>query len=195
MSELVHLPCVWVTVSYDGVMFCMSLSFSSIYVSCLSVCLFIHPSVGPVIYLAIALCPALCLCVSVCLSIGLSVCVLVVLYPYVFVLSVSMFVHSPKRIVNLQIEKLKSLLPESNLVFISGGIDFYNPKSKEICKFVLSLVSQTCSSCERFHDNRAIGIALARNENLNLVTGGFYGVGETVGSLPQKTVKIGPCSC
>ena len=28
---------------------------------------------------------------------------------------------------------------------------------------------------------RAIGTALAQNESLSLVTGGFYGVGETVG--------------
>ncbi|XP_062511654.1 uncharacterized protein LOC134187529 [Corticium candelabrum] len=59
------------------------------------------------------------------------------------------------------IKVLKSMLPDDNMVYISGGVDFYNSKSEAVC--------------------RAIGTALAQNEHLSIVTGGFYGVGETVG--------------
>jgi hypothetical protein len=38
------------------------------------------------------------------------------------------------------IEKLRNLLVEDKMVYISGGIDFYNPKSKEICKSVQSFL-------------------------------------------------------
>ncbi|XP_038070958.1 uncharacterized protein LOC119739902 isoform X2 [Patiria miniata] len=51
-------------------------------------------------------------------------------------------------------------LPGSNCVYISGGTSFYYDKSEAICK--------------------EIGKALAKLQKVTLVTGGFFGVGETV---------------
>ncbi|XP_072026716.1 uncharacterized protein [Amphiura filiformis] len=53
-------------------------------------------------------------------------------------------------------------LPGEKCVYISGGTKFFYDKSEEICK--------------------AIGISLARQErnDITMVTGGFYGVGETI---------------
>eukprot|EP00118_Oscarella_pearsei_P004674 m.20358 g.20358 ORF g.20358 m.20358 type:complete len:804 (+) comp28004_c0_seq2:101-2512(+) len=80
------------------------------------------------------------------------------------------------------VQILKDLLPYEKMVYISGGISFYNPKSESICK--------------------AIGQHLAANPDITLVTGGFYGVGETIGksfvkrreelALPCGTVHVLP---
>ncbi|XP_070541389.1 uncharacterized protein [Ptychodera flava] len=54
----------------------------------------------------------------------------------------------------------RSLADFHNVVYISGGTKFFWQKSESIC--------------------RAIGKSLAQHDSIILVTGGFYGVGETV---------------
>ena len=56
---------------------------------------------------------------------------------------------------------LSQQLPKQRLVYISGGTKFFSKKGEEICK--------------------EFGQQLARRRDITLVTGGFYGVGETVG--------------
>ena len=58
-------------------------------------------------------------------------------------------------------EVTKKLPSGRSLVYISGGTRFYSENGEEIC--------------------RELGVRLARESNVALVTGGFYGVGETVG--------------
>ena len=58
-------------------------------------------------------------------------------------------------------EVTKKLPSGRSLVYISGGTRFYSEKGEEIC--------------------RQLGLRLAQESNVALVTGGFYGVGETVG--------------
>ncbi|XP_077992393.1 uncharacterized protein LOC144446494 isoform X2 [Glandiceps talaboti] len=63
--------------------------------------------------------------------------------------------------VNVHINFIKRSLPEyHNVVYISGGTKFFWAKSEAICN--------------------AIGKSLSQDDNIILVTGGFYGVGETV---------------
>ena len=57
--------------------------------------------------------------------------------------------------------KLNNQLPKGNHVYISGGTKFFSESGEAICK--------------------EIGKELAKDENIVLTTGGFYGVGETVG--------------
>lgn len=61
---------------------------------------------------------------------------------------------------NLCIE-LEEKLPEGKYVYISGGTQFFSKCGKAICQ--------------------EVGKELARDERIVLITGGFYGVGETVG--------------
>ena len=56
---------------------------------------------------------------------------------------------------------LSQQLPKQRLVYISGGTKFFSKKGEQIC--------------------REFGQQLARKKDVTLVTGGFYGVGETVG--------------
>jgi len=58
-------------------------------------------------------------------------------------------------------KELESKLPEGKHVYISGGTRFFSKNGEAIC--------------------RAIGKELARNKSIILITGGFFGVGETVG--------------
>ena len=57
--------------------------------------------------------------------------------------------------------ELNEKLPEGKHVYISGGTKFYSKCGEAVCK--------------------EIGKALARDEEVILITGGFYGVGETIG--------------
>ena len=57
--------------------------------------------------------------------------------------------------------ELDKKLPPGNHVYVSGGTKFFSKNGEAICK--------------------EIGRQLAQEENMVIVTGGFYGVGETVG--------------
>ncbi|CAH1783755.1 unnamed protein product, partial [Owenia fusiformis] len=59
------------------------------------------------------------------------------------------------------IAKVQESLPSRGCIYISGGTKFYNKTSEDICK--------------------AIGEHLAKVEDVTLVTGGFFGVGDCVG--------------
>ena len=55
-------------------------------------------------------------------------------------ISVSVFVFvciltSTLIVITVQIKVLKSMLPDDNMVYISGGVDFYNSKSEAVCRF------------------------------------------------------------
>ena len=63
-------------------------------------------------------------------------------------------------------EVTKQLPSGRSLVYISGGTGFYSEKGEEIC--------------------RELGVRLAQESTVALVTGGFYGVGETVGRSFDK---------
>ena len=66
---------------------------------------------------------------------------------------------------------LSQQLPTQRLVYISGGTKFHSRKGEAICK--------------------ELGKQLARKRNTSLITGGFYGVGETVGmSFAEERGKI-----
>ncbi|XP_065828687.1 uncharacterized protein [Oscarella lobularis] len=70
------------------------------------------------------------------------------------------------------VELLKKELAFEQMVYISGGVIFFNSKSSEICRF--------------------IGEHLAKNPEMYLVTGGFHGVGETIGkSFAAQRTKLG----
>ncbi len=56
--------------------------------------------------------------------------------------------------------ELSEQLPKGKLVYVSGGTQFYSKNGKEICE--------------------ALGKKLAEDEEIVLITGGFYGVGESV---------------
>ena len=65
---------------------------------------------------------------------------------------------------------LSRLLPKQHLIYISGGTKFFSTKGEEICK--------------------EFGRQLAKKEVV-VVTGGFYGVGETVGrSFSQERKRL-----
>ena len=66
-----------------------------------------------------------------------------------------------KAAVAMLCSKLEQRLPPGNHVYVSGGTKFFSKNGEAICK--------------------EIGRQLAQEENMVLVTGGFYGVGETVG--------------
>ena len=68
--------------------------------------------------------------------------------------------HQKMELAKLCTELLENL-PEGKYVYISGGTQFFSKCGKAICEVV--------------------GKELARDESIVLVTGGFYGVGETVG--------------
>ena len=67
---------------------------------------------------------------------------------------------------------LQKNLPVGKLVYISGGTKFFSPNGEAIC--------------------REVGKFLAKDRNIVLVTGGFYGVGETVGrSFYEERKSLG----
>ena len=68
-------------------------------------------------------------------------------------------------------EVTKKLPSGRSLVYISGGTRFYSENGEEIC--------------------RELGVRLAREPNVALVTGGFYGVGETVGRSFNEVQQSG----
>nr|XP_006825953.1 PREDICTED: uncharacterized protein LOC102806317 [Saccoglossus kowalevskii] len=75
--------------------------------------------------------------------------------------------------INVHINCIKRSLPkDGNFVYISGGTKFFWDKSEAICK--------------------AIGKSLAEDDCNVLVTGGFYGVGETVArSFLERRISLG----
>ena len=71
--------------------------------------------------------------------------------------------------------RVSARLPPGHLVYISGGTKFFSPCGEEIC-------------CE-------LGKQLAQDPHIILVTGGFFGVGETVGrSFHEQRVAKGRSS-
>ena len=70
-------------------------------------------------------------------------------------------VQKQKTEISKMCSKLSGKLPKGMHVYISGGTKFFSPSSEEICK--------------------ELGRLLAQDQEIILVTGGFYGVGETVG--------------
>lgn len=68
--------------------------------------------------------------------------------------------------------ELAQKLPKGKLVYISGGTNFYSPLGKAICT--------------------ELGVRLAKERDVVLITGGFYGVGETVArSFYDERVRLG----
>ena len=68
--------------------------------------------------------------------------------------------------------RVSARLPPGHLVYISGGTKFFSPCGEEIC--------------------RELGRQLAQDPRIVLVTGGFFGVGETVGrSFHEERVAKG----
>ncbi|KAL3864953.1 hypothetical protein ACJMK2_006594 [Sinanodonta woodiana] len=63
--------------------------------------------------------------------------------------------------ISCAVERLRQTLDIDTCVYIAGSTKFYNQSSEAIC--------------------RSIGVNLAALDMVTLVTGGFYGVGETVG--------------
>ena len=67
--------------------------------------------------------------------------------------------------------QLSEQLPKGKLVYVSGGTQFYSKNGKEICE--------------------ALGKKLAEDEEIVLITGGFYGVGESVSkSFYDERVRL-----
>ena len=63
-------------------------------------------------------------------------------------------------------------LPQGKLVYVSGGTNFYSPSGESLCV--------------------ELGTQLAKEKGVVLVTGGFYGVGETVAkSFYNERVRLG----
>lgn len=62
--------------------------------------------------------------------------------------------------INASVQFICQKLPSAGCVYIAGGTKFFYEKSADICK--------------------CIGESLAELSNLSVVTGGFYGVGETI---------------
>lgn len=83
-------------------------------------------------------------------------------------------------LVKMAVDLEKTLPSEGRMVYISGGTFFFSENGEAIC--------------------REVGKHLAREEDIVLVTGGFFGVGETVGrnfyaerkrlDLPENIVHI-----
>ncbi|KAL5016779.1 hypothetical protein ScPMuIL_006368 [Solemya velum] len=73
--------------------------------------------------------------------------------------------------ISCAVRKLKQTLPREGCVYVTGGSQFQQEKTEVIC--------------------RHIGSALSTLDNVTLVTGGFYGVGETIGrAFYEETQKL-----